>query len=463
MSFATLVLAAGAGTRMKSDLPKVAHELLGKPLIRWVVDAARTAGSTQTIVVVGMGREQVTALLDDVQLAVQDEQRGTGHAVAAARETLASLPATSSLVVLGGDTPLVSPSTIAALVKKREEHDAACCVLGFVAANPQGYGRLIRSVDGNLQAIVEEKDASAAERTITEVNGGAYCFRPDALLSVLSALSANNAQGEYYLTDAVGILAGRGERVSLQILNDPDELFGINDRVQLAEAVALARRRINRAHMLAGVTMHDPTSVWIGPDVVLQRDVEILPTTSIYGDSFVGSGSVIGPNSRLINVRVGANCLVDESIVTDCVLEDRVSVGPRAYLRPGTVMRQGSKAGTHVEIKRSEIGANSKVPHLSYIGDAVLGSDVNIGAGSITCNFDGAGKNPTRIGDRSFIGSDTMFVAPVTIGSDATTGAGSVITADVPDGALALERAKQVVISDWARRKMTQIATKWRQ
>jgi bifunctional UDP-N-acetylglucosamine pyrophosphorylase/glucosamine-1-phosphate N-acetyltransferase len=466
MVFSTLILAAGAGTRMKSARAKVAHELLGKPLIRWVVDAARAAGSGRVVTVVGHAREQVVPLVEDTTVVVQEERLGTGHAVMIARDAfvgtddLASAtstpltpPATAfnSLVVLCGDTPLITPETIAALVASQQESRAAVCLLTHELDDPTGYGRVIRDERGGVLRIVEEKDATSGERAVRECNSGAYCFDVPTLLDCLSELTSDNAQGEYYLTDVVGICAARGLPALAHIVS-AEETQGINSRGQLAQATKTMQRRINEAHMAAGVTMLDPELVWIGPDVSLEQDAELLPITMLFGKTSVGAGSVLGPNTRATDSSIGRDCRVDESVLVRAVLEDGVNCGPRAYLRPGTVMRAGSKAGTHVEIKNSTVGPLSKVPHLSYLGDATLGEAVNVGAGTITCNYDGAAKHPTVIGDRAFIGSDTMLVAPVTLGSDTVTGAGSVITEDVPDGALALERTGQVVVDDWTRK-----------
>jgi bifunctional UDP-N-acetylglucosamine pyrophosphorylase/glucosamine-1-phosphate N-acetyltransferase len=458
---------------MKSERPKVAHELLGKPLVRWVIDAAQAAGSTRTLTVVGHQREQVIPLVDDTTIVVQEERLGTGHAVMVARAALektgatpavtappaatappapapaAAVPAAQSLVVLNGDTPLITAATIAELVALQQDRGAAACVLSCELDDPSNYGRIIRDEAGEVLGIVEEKDATPAQRAITEVNSGAYCFDLAELLGSLNTLSNKNAQNEYYLTDVLGILVGAGKQVCAHCIEDADELMGINSRAQLAQATKAMQRHINERHMAAGVTMLDPDLVWIGADVTLQNDIELLPMTILYGQTSVGSGSVLGPNTRVIDSTVGRDCVIDESVVLGAVLHDKVSVGPRAYLRLGTLMKTGSKAGTHVEIKNSTIGENSKVPHLSYMGDATLGVDVNIGAGSITCNYDGTAKNPTLIGDRSFVGSDTMFVAPVQLGADVVTGAGSVITKDVPAGALAIERSSQRTVADW--------------
>lgn len=452
MGFSTLILAAGAGTRMKSQKPKVAHEILGKPLVRWVVDAAKEAGSDETFVVLGHGRESTAPLVADTTIVYQDELLGTGHAVMMAEPSLTQAKV-STLVVLSGDTPLLRSETIAHLVQEHETADAQVTLLSMILDDPSGYGRIVRDADGSFTRIVEHKDASDIERALSEVNSGVYCFDVATLFSVLKELSADNSQGEYYLTDVAELILKEGGYVQAICAEDAKELAGINDRVQLAEATAVAQQRINTAHMLNGVTILDPTSVWIGPDVELSHDVEILPLTTLTGNTSVDWGSVIGPLSRVNNTRIGKSCVVDDSVVIDAILEDRVSIGPRAYLRPGTVMRTGSRAGTHVEIKNSDIGTNSKVPHLSYIGDATLGTDVNIGAGSITCNYDGSKKHATVIGDRSFVGSDTMFVAPVAVGKDAVTGAGSVITKDVPDNALGLTRPEQVTIENWQRKR----------
>jgi bifunctional UDP-N-acetylglucosamine pyrophosphorylase/glucosamine-1-phosphate N-acetyltransferase len=473
---------------MKSTRAKVAHELLGKPLVRWVVDAAKAAGSDRVITVVGHGREQVIPLVEgDTAVVVQEERLGTGHAVMVARDALvadvpavdagvpahtgapapapadapaartlsANAPTPASLVVLCGDTPLITPQAIAALVASQQENGAAACVLTHLLDDPAGYGRIVRDGQGRVARIVEDKDATDAERALRECNSGAYSFDLAVLLESLRELGNDNAQGEYYLTDVIGLCVSRGLEVRAHTVC-AEETQGINSRAQLAQASSSMQRRINAAHLDAGVTMLDPGLVWIGPDVELEADVELLPLTFLSGRTRVAAGSILGPNTRVTDSVIGSNCRVDESILSEAVLEDGVSCGPRAYLRPGTVMRAGSKAGTHVEIKNSTVGPNSKVPHLSYLGDATLGEDVNVGAGTITCNYDGFAKNPTTIGDRAFIGSDTMLVAPVALGADAVTGAGSVITEDVPDGALAVERARQTVIRDWARKHREQ-------
>ena len=453
MSSIALILAAGEGTRMKSDTPKVAHEVLGKPMISWVVDAAREAGCERIIVVTGHGAEAVEPLLGEGAAAVrQAEQLGTGHAVMCARERVAGFE--GSIVVLSGDTPLITAETISGLIAMRESNGAALSLLTTHFADPTGYGRIVRDMrDGSVERIVEEKDCSPEQRRINEINTGTYCFDSGVLFAHLDRLTTANSQAEYYLTDMIAIFNAEGLTVGAVSTDDPLETLGVNSRIQLADATKVMQRRINRRHMLAGVTMTDPDLVWIGPDVELGRDVELLPMTFLFGTTRVGDRAVIGPNSRLTDTVVAAGATVDSSIAVSAVVGLSAKVGPVAYLRKGAILKANAKAGTCVEIKNSIVGENSKVPHLSYIGDATLGDGVNIGAGSITCNYDGEKKHPTVVGDGAFVGSDTMLVAPVTIGAGAVTAAGSTIVRDVPDGALALERNEQVTIEGWAARR----------
>ncbi len=450
MEASALILAAGAGTRMKSSKPKVAHEIFGKPLVRWVVDAAHAAGVQNVVGVIGHGREVVEPLLNDVACVVQEQQLGTAHAVLAAKEALAGR--TGSLVVLTGDSPLVRPETISQLVATREEANAAVVVLTMEAADPTGYGRIIRDAAGDVQEIVEQKDCTPQQAAVTECNSGFYCFDIETLFAALEQVSTNNAQGEYYLTDVLGIARAAGKRVLALKAADASECLGVNSRSQLAQATKVLQQRINEAHMAAGVTMWDPATTYIGPDVTIDPDVELMPATYLLGKTHVSTGSVVGPNSRLTDTTVGPNCKVEETVAIEAVLDSNVDCGPRAYLRPGTHMCDGSKAGTHVEIKKSTIGKGSKVPHLSYIGDTTMGEGVNIGAGSITCNYDGKKKWPTTIGDNCFVGSDVMMVAPVKLGENSLIGAGSVITKDVSAGALGLGRARQTEIEHWNER-----------
>ncbi|MEG1434974.1 MAG: bifunctional UDP-N-acetylglucosamine diphosphorylase/glucosamine-1-phosphate N-acetyltransferase GlmU, partial [Gordonibacter sp.] len=452
MKAAAIVLAAGAGTRMKSKKPKVVHEVLGKPLVRWVVDAAHVAGVERIVSVVGHERAQVEPLVaGDTTIVEQPERRGTADAVAVCRDALADFD--GSLVVLSGDCPLITSDTIRRLVEMREQADAAVVVLTMEMDDPFGYGRIVRDDEGQVERIVEQKDATQAEASLTECNSGFYCFDARALFDALGQVDDNNAQGEFYLTDVLAICRAAGRPVLALPASDVAECLGVNSRLQLAEATKFAQRRINRAHLVAGVTMTDPDQVWIGPEVVLEQDVELLPQTFLMGTTRVGEDSLIGPNSRLTDTVVGQGCTVDETVAVEAVLDDGATCGPRAYLRPGAHLCEGAKAGTHVEIKKSTVGKGSKVPHLSYIGDTTIGEDVNIGAGSITCNYDGKHKFATVIGDGAFIGSDTMMVAPVSIGAGSIVGAGSTITKDVAPDALALTRSEQREIAGWAAAK----------
>ncbi len=456
MSTAAIVLCAGAGTRMRSERPKVAHEVLGRPLVQWVVAAARAAGADPVVSVVGHRAEQVRPLVEGTVVAEQPEQRGTADAVACAREALAGFD--GSVLVLSGDSPLITGETLRMLADARMREKAACAVLTMRMADPFGYGRIVRGACegeadlGDVHRIVEQKDATAEEAAICECNSGFYCFDAAALFCALEQVGCENASGEYYLTDVLEILRKGGQRVIAVQAADPQECMGVNSRVQLAEATRVMQQRINRTHMEAGVTMLVPELVWIGPDVTIEPDVELLPMTFLMGATEVGRDTVVGPNSRLTDTHVGVGCTVDETVAVEARIDDGATCGPRAYLRPGAHLMEGAKAGTHVEIKKSTIGPGSKVPHLSYIGDTTMGAGVNIGAGSITCNYDGAAKHATVIGDDVFVGSDTMMVAPVTIGNGAVVGAGSVITKDVPADSLAVARARERVIDDWAKK-----------
>lgn len=451
MSTTALILAAGEGTRMKSDLPKVAHRILGVPMVRLVVQAAEAAGCDRIVAVTGHKAEAVEALIEDVTCVRQDRQLGTGHAVMCAHSALGDV--SGSLVVLSGDTPLMSPDTISGLVAMRETSGAAVTVLTTHMTDPTGYGRIVRDRDGNVATIVEEKDCTPQQRRIDEVNTGTYCFDAGVLFAHLDRLTTENAQGEYYLTDMIVVFNGEGLTVSATVTDDPLETLGVNSRVQLAEATRVLQRRINRSWMLAGVTMTDPDLVWIGPDVQLGRDVEVLPMTMILGTTKIGDRVLLGPNSRITDSLVDSDAVIDSSILVEAQVGEGASVGPVAYLRSGAVLEVGAKVGACVEIKNSVVGEGSKVPHLSYIGDATIGRNVNVGAGSITCNYDGTRKHRTLIGDNAFVGSDTMLVAPVSIGEGAVTAAASAITRDVPPGALAVERSDQHIVEGWVERQ----------
>jgi bifunctional UDP-N-acetylglucosamine pyrophosphorylase/glucosamine-1-phosphate N-acetyltransferase len=352
--------------------------------------------------------------------------------------------------VLAGDVPLIRPETLTRLLEVSRTSGAACVMLSAKFPDPSGYGRVVRGEAGRVSAIVEQKDLTPGQLAIPECNVGMYCFDARALFDALSRVTPANAQGEYYLTDVIGLLHTDGLGVDAILLEDVDESHGVNTRAQLAVAARVMQRRINERHMLAGVTMVDPSLVWIGPAVTLGRDVVLEPMTALFGATSVADGAHLGPSTRVFDGTIDADAVVEQSIVRRSHIGEHATVGPNAFLRPGTVLAPGSKVGSFVEVKNSTIGEGSKVPHLSYMGDATIGTGVNVGAGAITCNYDGREKHATVIGDGAFIGSDTMLIAPVSIGPGAMTGAGSVITKDVPQGALGIERAEQRTIEGWA-------------
>ena len=435
---------------MKSKHSKVVHEVLGRPMVSWVVEAARQAGCDRFVVVVGSHADEVRAILAndaDVECVEQTERLGTGHAVRVALE--ATGVEEGRVLVLCGDTPLLRGETLSKLVSRADEPGLGGAMLTMEYADPTGYGRVVVDEAGLAETIVEQKDCTPEQAAITCCNAGVYCFDAAALRAHVGQLTRNNAQGEYYLTDMVAILRAAGMPLAAISCPDADELMGVNSRVQLAAATRAMQTRINTALMMSGVTMLDPTQVWVGPQVAIGRDTLILPGTILMGATVIGEDCVVGPNTRLTSTKVGDRCVVDETVADQAVLENDVNCGPRAYLRKGAHLLDGSKAGTHVEIKNSTVGRGSKVPHLSYVGDTTIGEGVNLGAGTITCNYDGKHKHPTTIGDGTFVGSSTMLVAPVNVGAGVTIGAGSVITRDVPDGALALERNEQRVIPGW--------------
>lgn len=448
-----LVLAAGKGTRMKSPVPKVLHPILEEPLLRYPLAALAEAGVSRKAVVVGHGAEEVTRYLrqnwPEVVPVLQEQQKGTGHAVQAAGEWW---KAVETLVVLPGDAPLLNPEAVEALLKRHSESGNAATFMTFRIENPFGYGRVIRN--GVHCRIVEEKDASPDELRVNEVNSGIYVFSTAALSRFIDRLENRNAQGEFYLPDVLPLFSESGLRVEPLLWEKAKDLFGINDPLQLAEANREMRDRILRKHLQNGIKMMDPQTTWIGPDVLLQPDVWIEPDVQIWGKTEIQSGAVIGSHSILRNALIHEKArLVAFCCVTDSEIGPGAKVGPFACIRDDSFLAGGSYAGKFVEVKNSFIGENSKVPHLSYMGDAKIGKRTNIGAGTITCNYDGSRKNPTRIGDDCFIGSDTMLVAPVVLNDECFTAAGSTITEDVPAGALAVARARQKNIEGWARRR----------
>ncbi len=452
MSLAAVVLAAGKGTRMKSKLPKVLHKLCGKPMLSYVIDSVIVAGVEKTVVVVGYGADLVAQeVKDTAQVAFQAEQLGTAHALMQAAPFLKDFP--GQLLVLCGDTPLIEAGSLSKLVENHRAAGAVATVLTAEMEEPAGYGRVIRDGMGRVTRIVEQKDASPEEKLVREVNTGIYCFETAGLFDALNKVTPANAQGEYYLTDIIEMYVRRGLAVGAVMLEDPREMTGINDRVHLAEVERYIRGRVLDDLMRSGVTVMDPSSTFVDRNVRIGRDTVIYPFTIIEGDTVIGEECIIGPGSRLVNACVGSGVSVQNSIVINSKVGDNCSIGPFAYLRPETRLGRGVKVGDFVEIKKSVLGDGSKVPHLSYVGDATVGEKVNIGCGSITCNYDGHKKWPTHIGDSAFIGSNTNLVAPVEVGAGAFIGAGSTITKDVPAGALGVERAKQKVVPGWVERR----------
>jgi bifunctional UDP-N-acetylglucosamine pyrophosphorylase/glucosamine-1-phosphate N-acetyltransferase len=447
-----VILAAGEGTRMRSALPKVLHPICGRPMLLWPLLSARAAGAERVVVVDGPGRRLEPHLPEGVELAVQAEPRGTGDAVAAALEHVGD---DGSVLVINGDMPLITPEEIQALLAQHERSGAAATLATMELADPAGYGRVIRAPDGGVERVVETKtagDATPGELAVREVNAGLYVFETGPLRAALGQLDVANAQGEVYLPGVLPLLLAAGHAVAVYPLPDPELALGVNDRVDLAEVTALARRRIHVTHQLAGVTIVDPASTLIEADVEIGRDTVVEPSTYLRGRTRIGSGAVIGPATTIIDSELGDGVSVVHSYLQRATVADGGLVGPFAYLRPGADLREGAKVGTFVEIKNSTIGPGTKVPHLSYVGDTEIGERSNIGAGTITANYDGRAKHRTRIGSGVRLSVHTSLVAPVDIGDGAYTGAGSVITDDVPPGALGIARERQRNVEGYAER-----------
>jgi len=448
-----VILAAGQGTRMRSSVQKLLHPLCGRPIITWPIAAACAAGAGAIIVVDSPQRRLEAVVEEGVELVVQERPLGTADAVRAAAVAFGDA---ETVVVINGDAPLVTAESLRGLVAQHERSGAAGTIATVVLDDPRGYGRVIRAPDGTVERVAETKapgDASPLELQIREVNTGMFAFDAGPLVQALARVRADNAQGEHYLPDVLPILRDHERTIDAYELADPDEMLGINDRLQLAEVNAVAQREIHARHMLAGVTIVNPAATVIDVDVEIDHDVVIAPFTSLHGGTTIASGSTVGPGATLHDARVGKEATILHAYIVGAVVGDRVSVGPFAYLRPGTVLREGAKAGTFVEIKNSDVGAGTKVPHLSYIGDADIGEQTNLGASTITANYDGHHKHRTTIGSRVKTSVDTTFVAPVRVGDDAYTGAGSVITHDVPEGALGVARARQSNIDGYAQRR----------
>jgi bifunctional UDP-N-acetylglucosamine pyrophosphorylase/glucosamine-1-phosphate N-acetyltransferase len=441
---------------MKSATPKVLHEICGRSLVGHVLAAARELDPENLVVVVGHAREKVTAHLAEtdaeVRTAVQARQNGTGHAVRMALEELGGC-VEGTVVVVCGDTPLLTGATLRALAATHSADGNAVTVLTAEVPDATGYGRIVRDDSGAVTAIVEHKDATDAQREIREINSGVFAFDGQLLADALKKVRTDNSQGEEYLTDVLGILREAGHRVGASVAADHREIAGINNRVQLSQARRILNDRLLNGAMLAGVTVVDPATTWVDVSVTFEQDVTVLPGTQLQGATHLGEGAVVGPNSRLTDTRVGAGARVDNTVADGAEVGPGSVVGPYAYLRPGTRLGANGKIGTYVETKNASIGEGTKIPHLSYVGDATIGEFTNIGAASVFVNYDGQDKHHTTVGSHCRTGSDNMFVAPVTVGDGAYTAAGSVITKDVPPGSLAVARGQQRNIEGWVARK----------
>jgi bifunctional UDP-N-acetylglucosamine pyrophosphorylase/glucosamine-1-phosphate N-acetyltransferase len=443
MKLSVVILAAGQGTRMKSNLPKVLHLLLGKPMACYILEAARLVTGEKPVMVIGHGADQVRQVLGDkAEYVLQEPQLGTGHAVLQAEPLLSGK--SDLVLVTYADMPLLTTETLARLVEVAHSHEGPISMLTVTTEETRGFGRILRDRAGKVSGIVEEAQATTEQLSIHELNPGVYCFRASWLWQALKRITVS-PKGEYYLTDLVGMAVADGYTIQTIDLQEPDEVIGINTRVHLAQSEALLRQRINRQWMLAGVTMIDPASTYIEPEVTLGQDTILWPGTYLHGNTRIGAGCVIGPNTIIKDTIVGNDCTLLASVLESAVLEDHVEMGPYCHLRKGAHLSTGVHMGNFGEVKNSTLGPGAKMGHFSYIGDATVGAKANIGAGTITCNFDGTNKFPTEIGEGAFIGSDTMLVAPVKIGAGAKTGAGAVVTKDIPPNSLAVGVPARVI------------------
>ncbi|MCY7763915.1 bifunctional UDP-N-acetylglucosamine diphosphorylase/glucosamine-1-phosphate N-acetyltransferase GlmU [Bacillus spizizenii] len=445
-----VVLAAGQGTRMKSKLYKVLHPVCGKPMVEHVVVEALKLSLSKLVTIVGHGAEEVKKQLGDKsEYALQAEQLGTAHAVKQAQPFLADEKGVT--IVICGDTPLLTAETMEQMLKEHTQREAKATILTAVAEDPTGYGRIIRGENGAVQKIVEHKDASEEERLVTEINTGTYCFDNEALFRAIDLVSNDNAQGEYYLPDVIEILKNEGETVAAYQTDNFQETLGVNDRVALSQAEQFMKERINKRHMQNGVTLIDPMNTYISPDAVIGSDTVIYPGTVIKGEVQIGEDTIIGPHTEIMNSSIGSRTVIKQSVVNHSKVGNDVNIGPFAHIRPDSVIGNEVKIGNFVEIKKTQFGDRSKASHLSYVGDAEVGTDVNLGCGSITVNYDGKNKYLTKIEDGAFIGCNSNLVAPVTVGEGAYVAAGSTVTEDVPGKALAIARARQVNKDDYVK------------
>ncbi|KPU42801.1 bifunctional protein GlmU [Oxobacter pfennigii] len=447
-----VILAAGEGKRMKSKHSKVTHKLCGKAIIEHVIHSVKAAGIDDVIVVVGHKADEVKgSIKDDVKFALQDIQLGTGHAVMCAESFISR--DSSVTLILTGDTPIITKETISNLVKYHIENEFCASILTADFDNPTGYGRIVRDITGNVQKITEQRDANEEELKIKEINSGIYCFISEKLVNALKKISNNNTQGEYYLTDVIEILKSENQPIGAFKTSDNHEIMGINSRQQLAEAVLMMRKRKINKLMEDGVTIVDPDSVYIDADVSIGMDTIIYPNSIIEGKTVIGEDCIIGPNSRIVNCVVHDGVEINNSVALGSEIKSNTHIGPFAYIRPECVIGQDVKIGDFVEVKKSVIGDGTKASHLSYIGDSEVGKNVNIGCGTVTVNYDGRNKHKTIIGDNVFVGCNANLVAPVKINDNSYVAAGSTITDEVPEGALAIAREKQTNKEGWVERK----------
>lgn len=447
MGFSLVVLAAGEGKRMKSDKSKVVFKVCGKEMVNRVIDEAENAGVCSSLVVVGHKAETVIKAVGERAFFVtQDRQLGTGHAVMQAKGFIAK---SENVIILSGDTPLITSETLKNLMEIHTKQANSCTVLTACVENPFGYGRVIRDAFGNVEKIVEQKDATEEEAAVCEINSGMYCFNSKELLAALDKLTNNNAQGEYYLTDTLSIMKEKGLKTGAFVAQNAEEIAGVNDRIQLAEAEKVMRRRINTAFALNGVTIIDIDNTYIEDGVTIGKDSVIYPGAIIEKGSVIGENVLIGPCCRIVNSRLGSGCDVYHSTMIDSAVGENTHVGPYAYLRPDSTVGSNCKVGDFVELKNAQLGDGTKVSHLTYIGDATVGCNVNFGCGTVIVNYDGKQKYRTTIGDNVFIGCNSNLVSPVTVNSNAYIAAGSTITDEVPEGSLAIARSRQVIKTDW--------------
>ncbi len=443
-----VILAAGKGTRMKSTMPKVLHKIGGKPMVEQVLHTVKEIDIKESVVIVGFGGEAVQSYLgDQAKYAVQKEQNGTGHAVQQTETLLGNKKGT--ILVLCGDTPLITGETLVGMLDTHKKEGASATILTAKIDNPTGYGRIIRNDKDDVVRIVEQKDGTEEELAVQEINTGIYAFDSMHLWPALEQINGNNAQGELYLTDVIAILVNEGKKVAAYVTSTPEETLGVNSRAQLAEGERILRERVNLQLMDQGVTIIDPATTYVAPTVTVGKDTILYPGTILEGDTQIGEDCIIGPHTRLTNVVVGHHNTIHFTYGHDCEIKNGTDIGPYVHLRPNTVIGDYVHIGNFVEVKNSTVGEGTKFPHLSYIGDADIGSGVNIGCGTITVNYDGKNKHRTIIGNDAFIGCNSNLIAPVQIGNKSYVGAGSTITKDVPSKALAVGRSKQLIKEDW--------------